>query len=74
MGLDLTSIEEIRCAKCGKVIGDKWATLTWQASYKDSSRRKEKEICLECYECFKQWFYNIQIDNTNDMVEVYYVK
>lgn len=74
MGLDLTSMRDIQCAKCGKPIGNKWATLTWQASHKDSSRRKEKEICLECYELFKHWFYNIQKDDVEDIVEVYYVR
>lgn len=73
MEINLHSKKSIICAKCGRPIGDKWATLTWQASQKDSSKRKEKEICLHCYDAFKDWFYNIQKEDNND-VEVYYVR
>lgn len=72
MEINLYSKKDIACAKCGRPIKYKWATLTWQASQKDQSKKKEKEICLECYNAFKDWFYNIQ--ERDEVVEVYYVR
>lgn len=72
MGINLDTMCLIKCAKCGKPLIEKWLTINWELS--NGKGKKCKEICYDCYQDFKEWFYNIPKENKESVVEVFYIK
>lgn len=63
----------IKCAKCGKPLGEKWLAIQWELS--NGKANKYKEICYECYQDFQEWFFNIpKREKDEPVVEVYYTR